>query len=517
MTDTATRPPTTNSASGSLAESFLARLKELNLITEADYARLFGPDRHKAQMLRIERGLLNHNVVADSQLGRIKSDFFNLPTVPEHAVPQPGIANGHRYRAVRIDVGNNRVSVAVVAPQPAIIEEVAKGLGANPADIDLYIGTLRGVDRMLAALDRAETVAVEKALPDIWELLDRVITDDASDLHLVVGTPPKLRIRGDLFPLEYEPITDQWLMRQVETMLPNSSIERELDSRGSMNPAVAFGNHRFRVVVARARGGLTVTARLLSSQIPTMDKIQLPQSIRDFIKLERGLVLVTGPTGSGKSTTLASMLQTLLMTDERSVLTLEEPIEYLLRPGPSSVVYQRERHTDFGTFHDGVVTALRQDPDVILVGEMRDEQTVKAALEAAETGHLVFGTLHTYDAASTIQRVADFFPAGQQDSIRQLMSYVLEGVVSQTLLKTASGKGRVAAYEIMRKSVAIANHMKTIEGLSQIRGAMEIAQRDGMQTLEQSLAQLVRSQKVKREDAEYKARVPEDLARLLDG
>ena len=517
MSDTMT-PGATHSATLSV-DAMLDELKQRNLVREDQYPTMFGLDRHKITLPRLERGIDAASVLSDSDLIRLKAKLAGLPVVPLDATPQAGLDRQliKSAFAIQIDIGDNAPAVAVVDPQPRIIELCADALGVHPGGLSVHITSVRGFNRLFSALQRADEVAVERPLPDeIWELFDRIVTEDGSDLHLAVGIPPRLRIRGALEALEFEPVTEAWLSRALAILLPNHDIDGVLRSGGTLNPAVSFGRQRFRCVISRADNGPTLVARKLSSTIPKMDDIALPQSVRNLINLERGLVLVTGPTGSGKSTTLASMLQTLLMTQKRSVLTLEEPIEYRLRPGPSSMVYQREKGRDFTNFHDGVVTGLRQDPDVILIGEMRDDQTVRAALEAAETGHLVFGTLHTYDAGSTVGRVADFFSATEKDGVRALLSGVLEGVVSQTLLPTASGSGRVGAYEVMLKSTAISNHMRTVEGIAQIRGAMQIANREGMQTLEQDLAKLVRAQKVERAEAEFKARDKDAFAGLLD-
>jgi twitching motility protein PilT len=245
-----------------------------------------------------------------------------------------------------------------------------------------------------------------------------------------------------------------------------------------------------------------------------MDELALPHSVQNFINLDRGLVLVTGATGSGKSTTLAALLAQICTSQKRHLITLEDPIEFILPQG-SSVVHQRELGTSFSSFPEGLRQALRQDPDVVLVGEMRDLSTIRTAITAAETGHLVFGTLHTFDAASTVSRLVAMYPSEEQDQIRSTLSYTLKGIVSQTLLRSISGKGRVAAFEVMVTNFGIANNLRKIDGAVHLRGAIETGSRDGMQTMDMALADLVRRRLITEEEALEKVVDAADFKRRM--
>jgi twitching motility protein PilT len=279
--------------------------------------------------------------------------------------------------------------------------------------------------------------------------------------------------------------------------------------------AFTYGAARFRVNFGRDRRGMTIAARKIPTNVPTMQDIHLPEAVRRLVGLDRGLVLVVGPTGSGKSTTLASMLSAIAVDQHRHIITLEDPIEFMI-PSGRSVVHQRELGQSFISFPAGLRQALRQDPDVILVGEMRDLDTIRTALTAAETGHLVFGTLHTFDAPSTVGRLVSSFPAEEHDQVRAQLSYILKAVVAQTLLPLATTKGRVAAFEVMLSTPAIQNNLRKVEGHAFLRQTIETSSRDGMQTMEMALVDLVRRGVVRLDDAEQRAPDPENFRRRID-
>src|SRR5881392_3632860 len=328
------------------------------------------------------------------------------------------------------------------------------------------------------------------AANSIDELLERMVEANASDLHVTTGTPPAVRVRGEVERLEgFDALsaeeTQQLLYRILSTEQQKQfELKRQLDFSHSI-PGLA----RFRVNVYFQRESIGAAFRLIPAEIKTLEELGIPATLHQLAERPRGLVLVTGPTGSGKSTTLAAIIDEINRNRSEHILTIEDPIEFLHRH-KKCVVNQREIGTDARSFAEGLRAALRQDPDVILVGEMRDLETISTALTAAETGHLVFGTLHTQSAASTIDRIIDVFPGEQQDQIRAQIAGSLQGVITQTLLPTANGVGRAPALEIMIPDDAIRNLIRQAK-VEQIYTYMQTGSRSGMQTMEQALAALV--------------------------
>jgi twitching motility protein PilT len=326
-------------------------------------------------------------------------------------------------------------------------------------------------------------------MPTMQELLQEAIAKGASDLHLSAGEPPMLRVHGDLARLEHPALTPAEVAELVHSVMKTKQRERfdaELESDFAYE---APGVGRFRVNAFMQTRGPGAVLRTIPTAIPTMESLGLPAVIRELCDKERGLVLVTGPTGSGKSTTLAAMVDVINATWEGHILTVEDPIEFV-HPSKKCLVNQREvgRHTD--SFANALKSALREDPDVILVGELRDLETISLALTAAETGHLVFGTLHTSSAPKTVDRIIDVFPAGQQSQIRTMLAESLEAVVSQTLLKKKEG-GRIAAHEILIGTPAVRNLIREAK-LHQIPSMMQTGGRVGMQTLDAAIGELVK-------------------------
>lgn len=349
---------------------------------------------------------------------------------------------------------------------------------------------------------------------DIVELLKLTTAKKASDLHLLVASPPMLRIDGKIQPqTEFPPCSQADLSTVLDTITTPDQKQRfhddlELDFAYSI-PSVS----RFRVNVLWQRGTMSFTFRAIPFGVPSIDDLKLPAICKELVLKPRGLVLVTGPTGSGKSTTLAAMVNFLNDTEARKVITIEDPIEYLHR-NKKSIVIQRELGDDTKSFSTALIHALRQDPNVIVIGEMRDLVTISTALSAAETGHLVMGTLHTTDAPQTIDRIIDIFPPDQQKQVRLQLSQVLEGVLSQTLLPRLGGTGRVSAFEIMTGSTAVRNLIR--EGkVSSLSSTIQLSNKDGMQTLDQALADLVKKGLVSKEDAMRKSSTPDQLERLI--
>jgi twitching motility protein PilT len=348
---------------------------------------------------------------------------------------------------------------------------------------------------------------------DFADVLLQVMERNASDLHLTAGSPPMIRQHGKLHALDYPVLTPQMTREVIYSILTNDQRQR-LETDWQIDFAYSIpGKARFRVNSYFQRASLSAAFRLIPSEMPKLRDLDLPAVLQDFAKKPRGFVLVTGPTGSGKSTTLAAMLD--MINDERQehILTIEDPIEFLHRH-KKCIVNQRELGADAQTFALGLKAALRQDPDVILVGEMRDLETISTALTAAETGHLVFATLHTQDTAQTVDRIVDVFPPDQQQQVRVQLSVSLQGIVTQQLLPKADGQGRVVATEVLVPTPAVRNLIR--EGKThQIYSALQTGAQYGMQTMDTSLAQLVREQKITRELAEARSSTPEELRRLM--
>jgi len=364
---------------------------------------------------------------------------------------------------------------------------------------------------------KTDKVQIEELLkPNFEELLKIMVEKGASDLHLRVPSPPVLRIDGRLVPQTELPTMTPELIEDIFNSI-TSNEQKELFYRDNeLDFALSYpGLARFRVSILRQRDSLSMALRQVPFTIPTIDGLGLPHILKKLILKPRGLILVTGPTGSGKSTTLAAMVNHLNENDSRNIITIEDPIEYLYK-NKKCLIAQRELRQDTKSFHVALKHALRHDPDVIIVGEMRDLETISTAISAAETGHLVLGTLHTTDTPQTIDRMLDMFPPEQQQQVRLQLSQVIEAVCCQTLLRRACGKGRVAAFEIMTANAAIRNlirERKTYE----ITSVIQLNTMDGMQTLDQSLANLVRDHTVTIEEALTKSSNPEKLKKAVHG
>jgi len=348
---------------------------------------------------------------------------------------------------------------------------------------------------------------------EMTELLKLMVNKGASDLHLTVSSPPVLRIDGELMPQEnLPPLTAE----NIELALEQVSTEQQravFDSEWELDFAYGVpGLARFRVNVLRQRGVISLAFRLVPFYIPSIDEWGLPQIFKELILKPSGLVLVTGTSGSGKSTTLAAMLRHLNENATKSVITIEDPIEFTFR-NKKCLIRQRDVGNDTKSFAIAVIRALRHDADVIVIGEMRDLDTISTAITAAETGHLVLGTLHTVDAPQSIDRMIDVFPHGQQQQIRTQLSQVLEAVISQTLLPRIDG-GRIGAFEIMLASRTIRRHIRD-EKTFEIPVTIEVSTPEGMQTLDQALADLVKRKIVTPEDALIRSRNPAKLQQLL--
>jgi twitching motility protein PilT len=365
---------------------------------------------------------------------------------------------------------------------------------------------------MSMAAETAQTTGIRDV--PIPELLEMVVDRGASDLHLTTGTPPVVRLNGVLHRLEnYEPLEPDQLQRMIYSILTQRQRERlEQDLELDVSYALP-GKGRFRVNVYFQRDALGAAFRMIPFEIKSVEQLGLPRQVEDFARLPRGLVLVTGPTGSGKSTTLAALVDIVNNERDQHIMTVEDPIEFLHKH-KRCIVNQREVGHDTHSFADALKHVLRQDPDVILVGEMRDLETIQTALTAAETGHLVFATLHTQDAPQTVDRVIDVFPPFQQQQVRVQLAVTLQGVVTQQLLPTADGMGRVAAAEIMIATPAIQNLIREAK-IHQIYSSMQAGGKHGMHTMDQHLTELVRAGRITYETAADRCHSIEELNRML--
>jgi twitching motility protein PilT len=358
-------------------------------------------------------------------------------------------------------------------------------------------------------------LGVEFAMSTLIELLKTTVDMNGSDLHITTDTPPQVRVLGHLQRLPATDLTPAETKQLVYSVLTDAQKKRfeetmELDFSFGIK-----GLSRFRCNVFTQRGSVGAVYRVISETIRSFGDLGLPPVLATLADRPRGLVLVTGPTGSGKSTTLAAMIDKINVERHDHILTIEDPIEYI-HHHKNCLVNQREVHSDTNSFAQALRAALREDPDVVLIGEMRDLETVEAALKIAETGHLTFGTLHTNSAAQTINRIIDIFPAGQQSQIRTQLSLVLEGVVCQALLPRADGKGRVASLEIMIPTPAIRNLIRD-DKVHQIYSAMQTGQEKlGMQTANQSLASLYLTKRITREAAISASSMKDELNDMIN-
>jgi twitching motility protein PilT len=349
---------------------------------------------------------------------------------------------------------------------------------------------------------------------DFSEVLTRMVDERASDVHLTPGFPPAIRIRGRISPMEDYPKLTTQQTREVVYSILNDDQRKRFENNKQLDLAYSIPKvARFRINCYFQRGSISAAFRLIPHEILNLEQLALPPILEELTKKPRGFVLVTGPTGSGKSTTLAAMVDIINRTREEHILTIEDPIEFLHRH-QKCIVNQREIGTDAEDFALALRAGLRQDPDVILVGEMRDIETISTALTAAETGHLVFATLHTQSTSQTVDRIIDVFPAAQQNQVRMQLSIALQGIVTQQLLPTADGSSRVVACEVLVPTPAVRNLIR--EGKThQIYSAVQTSGSVGMQTMDAHLAQLARMGKITRSLAEQRAAVPEELKRLL--
>ncbi len=324
---------------------------------------------------------------------------------------------------------------------------------------------------------------------DLTQLLAFTMQNGASDLHLSASSPPIIRVNGEMKKVKADTLSSDDIRAMLYSVMSEDQravYERDLE----LDLAISFGEKaRFRVNAFNTRHGAAAVFRTIPSVIPTMQELELPAAIRKFAELEKGLVLVTGPTGSGKSTTLAAIINQINLTKSKHILTIEDPVEFF-HTSQKSLINHRELGVDTHSFKAALKSCLREDPDVILVGEMRDYETISLALTAAETGHLVFGTLHSNSASKTIDRIIDVFPTGDKEMVRAMLSSAIEGVVAQTLLRKADGSGRVGAFEVLVGTNAVRNLIRENQ-VPQIFSMMQTGSRYGMITMEEAINNLV--------------------------
>lgn len=345
------------------------------------------------------------------------------------------------------------------------------------------------------------------------ELLQITVDEGASDLHISVGIPPTLRIHGGLHVLDTDPLKPEDTERLMKS-IASPDIQQKVRERGGADFGFGFGDKaRFRVSILKSKGNVGVVLRQIPTDLMTLEEIGLPPQVKELLFKPRGLVLVTGPTGSGKSTTLASMMNVINIERDCHIITIEDPIEYFHNHN-KCIISQREIGMDVPSFKDALRTALRQDPDVILVGEMRDLETMEAAITAAETGHLVFATLHTTGAASTVDRIVDAFPTDQQEQIRTQLSVGIVAVISQLLLVRADKPGRVAAFEIMISTPSIKSLIRDNKTY-RITSDIQTGAKYGMITLDAHLMALYQAGQIRYEDLITKSQDPDSVVQKL--
>jgi len=497
--------------------------------------------------LLISRNLALPSVVVGtlSQLSEIPAvDLAAFTPQPEATAALPG-ALAREFLAMGLQFDGNVLVVAFAEPPThQEVEDLAGRVGrrihpvlADPVLIAQHLGSMSTTDATDSAntvegtsieMQKGTKVSVDDLLTTglaaggqddtvplhIDDMLRYAVSVGASDLHLTVAMPGTIRLHGAMRPIEgCPPLSNDTIRDMIFGILPASQRERfeaehELDTSHTI-PGVG----RFRVNVALQRGTVTAALRPIPHEMPVFSSLGLPDTIRSFTDLRRGLVLVTGPTGSGKSTTLASLIDIINRTKPMHIVTVEDPIEFL-HDHKRSIITQREIGEDTNSFSEALRRVLRQDPDVILVGELRDLETISMALTAAETGHLVFGTLHTQDAPQTIDRIIDVFPTQQQEQIRVMLAATLEGVVTQQLVPTADGDGRAPCAEVLVCTSAIRNLIRMAK-THQIYSLMQVGASFGMQTMDQGLANMVKEGIISESSAYDRSSNEEDLRNHL--
>jgi twitching motility protein PilT len=468
--------------------------------------------------------LCNHLSLKTVDLAKVAYNAGAVQLLPE--------SMARRFGAVPVSMLDNALHLAMVNPLDTLACDLIQA--RTGMRIEPLVATERDVrstiDRFYTHLNRSQRASAGPAgaakdpkskqnerhdeILHVDDLLRLMIESRASDLHLSVGTAPMLRIDGDLAAISADKLSQARMNELIYSVLSDEQIS-EFEEKWELDFAYSVrGLSRFRVNVHRQRGTIGAVFRAVPVDPPSLDGLGMPDILRKLASRPRGLVIITGPTGSGKSTTLAAMIREINVTRRRHIVTIEDPIEFLHR-NEKSIIIQREVGSDTHSFSAALRHVLRQDPDVILIGEMRDLETIGAAITAAETGHLVLATLHTTSAAQTVDRVVDVFPPHQQEQIRVQLSTVLEGIICQTLLPLADGKGRVCAQEILVANSAIRNLIR--EGKThQMPSVLQSGAAEGMQGLDQALKALVQQGKVVPQHAMAVASNPADFKMFMN-
>lgn len=493
------------------ADTILKYLLNEGVILDSDLIGLLGEERHHLTIPGLERALSRESRISDESLARIKGTLARKEYITSNETKTKILFDkivAKNLGAIGLDSEN--LKIAMVEDTPAHIEKLQDIL--KTSNFEIVFCTINQFKELYNnCYENTKSKDKIKTL-DLLEILDECIRNRGSDIHVSVGLPPVIRVDGKLSMMDRQILDSEWMRTQVYNLVGKEIFEK-IEKSHDHDMALPYGTARFRINIGMDNRGFTIVARKLPTKIPTPIDLNLPEAIQKFTELDRGLVLVTGPTGSGKSTTLASLLAEISLKHQKHIITLEDPIEFTLPKG-KSVVNQRQLHSSFSSFGNALRQALRQDPDVILVGEMRDLETIRTAVQAAETGHLVFGTLHTYDAASTVARVVSSFPAEEQDQVRAQLGSIVKGIVSQTLLPHRSGTGRVAAYEILVSTPAISNNLRKVDGHLSLRQSIEMGKADGMQTMDIALSNLVQRGLVTEEAAKEKCVDLENFKKL---
>jgi twitching motility protein PilT len=457
-------------------------------------------------------------------LGASYVDFNTAVIEPEAvALLNEEVARPHRAVPVRLEAG----TLLIAFPTPldtAAVKAVTTQVRASGLEVELGIADPEAI---ASALDEAYGAAtgvvtsggaVGHAEPsaELYRLFDRILEMGASDLHLAANQPPFMRIVGELVRMPDEPVLSAAKVRELAYSILSVRQQQRFEESNELDTSHAMGTKvRFRVNVFVQRNAVGVAFRVIPYEVVDFDLLGLPEVVKTFADVPRGLILVTGPTGSGKSTTLASLVDIVNRKRQCHIITIEDPIEFV-HNSKVALVNQREVGNDTAAFGTALTSAMRQDPDVILVGEMRDLDTISTAITAAETGHLVYATLHTQDAAQTVDRIIDVFPGEQQPQVRIQIANSLVGVVTQQLVPTVDGRGRAVASEVMLANNAIRALIRDGK-VHQIHNAMMSGRKAGMQSMDDSLADLVRRGVVTKEQAARRAQNPDELLRLLQG
>lgn len=503
-------------------ENMLEELFILEPTKETDIRARLGQSIASINVLDLQKVLLESKILSKQSLSHLIGAVSGLDVfhndgadVKENLSKLAPLPIEVARTAGALKVSDDPLKIAFIEDAKFNLEVVNKALNGEHFEVMLISGVdFQDLFKVLYKKNIPNNLRVVET-NNILELLEETVSNRGSDLHLTVGSVPILRVDGTLVPLKREVITKEWLSKALFD-LAGESRYKTWERNKDVDFAYQYGQNRFRCNIGEDLNGITLAARLLPRGIPTPDGLGMPKAIRDFIHLDRGLVLITGPTGSGKSTTLATLMNQIALTQARHIITLEDPIEFLLPQGGMSVVHQRELGASFLDFAGGIRQALRQDPDVVLVGELRDQETMRTAITCAETGHLVFSTLHTYDSVSTVARLVNSFSGGERDAFRAQLAYILKGIVSQTLIPHASGRGRVAAYEIMVSTPAISTNLAQVDGHVKLKHSLESGANWGMQTMEMSLADLAAREIILEEDAAFKAPDKNDFNKRLE-